>query len=270
MKWDAYDDIRTPAAWLDQAKELTETPRSRRRTWSPRAKGALLAACLCAAVVGTAFAAALIWGTPVTIILPDETNYLVQADITHLSPEEYSPAIQSALAALDPDDPNSGNNLYQDSWADCADFLGFDLLGHPWLDYGYDWSGSGHDMTPDNAVDHPFYANVTGADGHLQWAEVRASRRVDGVEFSLGASIYGEGYPSDIPTMAEGWDAPGQSYQMACGLEAQIVTSQKEPLTQVYFATEHVQYWLTATVGEEGGGLVREYLDQFYAIGDNT
>ena len=125
-------------------------------------------------------------------------------------------------------------------------------------------------MTPDNAVDHPFYANVTGADGHLQWAEVRASRRVDGVEFSLGASIYGEGYPSDIPTMAEGWDAPGQSYQMACGLEAQIVTSQKEPLTQVYFATEHVQYWLTATVGEEGGGLVREYLDQFYAIGDNT
>ena len=223
MKWDAFDDIRTPAAWLDQAKELTETPRRRRRTWSPRAKGALLAACLCAAVVGTAFAAALIWGTPVTIILPDETNYLVQADITHLSPEEYSPAIQSALAALDPDDPNSGNNLYQDSWADCADFLGFDLLGHPWLDYGYDWSGSGHDMTPDNAVDHPFYANVTGADGHLQWAEVRASRRVDGVEFSLGASIYGEGYPSDIPTMAEGWDAPGQSYQMACGLDAQIV-----------------------------------------------
>lgn len=39
MKWDAFDDIRTPAAWLDQAKELTETPRRRRRTWSPRAKG---------------------------------------------------------------------------------------------------------------------------------------------------------------------------------------------------------------------------------------
>ena len=88
MKWDAFDDICPPAAWLDQAKELIETPRRRRRTWSPRTKGALLAVCLCAAVVGTAFAAALIWGTPVTIILPDETNYLVQADITHLSPEE--------------------------------------------------------------------------------------------------------------------------------------------------------------------------------------
>ena len=32
MKWDVFDDIRTPAAWLDQAKELTETPRRRRRT----------------------------------------------------------------------------------------------------------------------------------------------------------------------------------------------------------------------------------------------
>ena len=270
MKWDAFEQISAPRAWRENARALAEQPLPQKQKRPVPARFAGIAACLCVAAVGTAAAAALIWGTPVLITLPDETHYLVQTDVTHLSPEEYTPALCDALAALDPDDPNSGNNLYQDSWASCGEFLGLDLLGHPWLDYDYDWSGSGHDMTPDAQVAHPFYANVAGADGLLQWAEVRASRRVDGVEFALGATVYGEDYSSDIPTMGEGLDAPGQTYQMACGLEAQIVTSQEEPLTMVYFATDHVQYLLTAPIGVEGGDLVREFLDPFYATGNHT
>ena len=98
MKWDAFEQISAPRAWRENARALAEQPLPQKQKRPVPARFAGIAACLCVAAVGTAAAAALIWGTPVLITLPDETHYLVQTDVTHLSPEEYTPALCDALA----------------------------------------------------------------------------------------------------------------------------------------------------------------------------
>lgn len=269
MRWEAFDEIRTPQGWLEQARTLKTKDCPNRSIRSRISKMALAVACLCFMVVGTAFAAEILWGVPVSIFRPDETDsgyYIIETDVKHLTPDEYSGQIRAALAALDPDDPNSGNNLYQDSWADCADFLGIPLLMHPWMDMEFDWSNSGHDLTPDENVPNPFRTDIMEEDGHLLFADAHAFRRIDGIEFSLSATVYGE-MDSSLPSTQQGesWD---QAYTMSCGLNARILTFEEDCLTLTYFATEHVQYQLISTCGPEGAELVREFLDGFYATGD--
>ena len=128
MKWDAFDDIRTPAAWLDQAKELTETPRRQRRTWSPRAKGALIAACLCVAVVGTVIASETL-GVQIfgAFSTPGRSGYSVLADLQTYEMEQFSQALQEDLELNQP-------QITHDTLRSAADYVGLPVLSNHLLE----------------------------------------------------------------------------------------------------------------------------------------
>lgn len=231
MKWDAFDDIRTPAAWLDQAKELTETPCRRRRTWSPRAKGSLIAACLCVAVVGTAFAVELIGQVTLTD-RKDSASYSVSADIAlwpmdALGGQMLEDAKKGRLVV----DSSDGTEFEDDyictfrTWEEVEEYWGVPLISN--------------DLFPaPRSVYvqlHKFPALDPDA---LQWADANCGFLIDNTAISWNASIYTEAFrnteanrntndDSEIHLFGKGANIHDEhiysQYEMKNGAVAQIV-----------------------------------------------
>lgn len=218
MKWDAFDDICTPAAWLDQAKELIETPRRRRRTWSPRTKGALLAVCLCAAVVGTAFAVELIGQVT---LAENKTGdaYSISADVVLWPMDELGGQL------LEDAKEDNFRQLFLNSWEEVEEYWGVPLISNDLL------------PAPRSVYVqlHKFPALDPDA---LQWAEATCGFIIDNASIIWQARIYTEAYrnteanrntnnDSDIHLFGKGANIHDEhiysQYEMKNGAVAQIV-----------------------------------------------
>lgn len=261
MKWEAFDDIKTPAGWTAAAKTVEQNT-GRRRPVRP-VRAALIAACVCLVLAGTAVAAGKLWGIPVTLFTPSEWENTVivdTAELRHLTASEYSEPIREAIASLGADSFHT-EDIPQPDWAACEEFLGVALLKHPWLNADVSQTG-GHTITREPQVTLPYAAGVWSENGSLQSAYAQAILRADGVELVLTASIYGEA-DTEQPILWDSREGSIETYDMACGLTASILTSDSEGLTIVYFATDTVQYRLAAACGTESAALIHEFLDGF-------
>ena len=266
MKWDAFDDIRTPAAWLDQARELTETPR-RRRTWSPRAKGALIAACLCVAVVGTTVATQSIWNTPIQLEIAGLDLESVTPEFpTPIQASEYSDYIQNKMEVQAPNAVPSEDPA--ENWAECNERFGGMLL-----DTSYPMEQYTTSVRTDENGDL-WYASVM--------SEIGTS---DDSVINLDAQVYGEsgaGIEWEFRMFPGDYNISTDTYVTANGFETTILVGSKEerpiedsedisPATATvyaFFTYDHVFYTIHAdqygqTDTTKLLTIVKEVLDSF-------
>lgn len=131
MKWNTFDEIKAPKHWLEQAKALEGTKVLQKRPWTRITKAALAAACVCAALVGTAFAANSLFGIELfgTINQPGYSTYYIQADVKLHKIEEFSGALQTDLK-------NGELNWAQDSLQSAVDYVGLPVLSNDLLAQG--------------------------------------------------------------------------------------------------------------------------------------
>lgn len=280
MKWDAFDDIRTPAAWLDQAKELIETPCRRRQTWSPRAKGALIAACLCVAVVGTVVAAER--GLLVQIVRGDDSlSQYLGYDVAgryevmtseRIPAESFSTAAREA-AAGEAASPSPGYAF--SSWEDAEAFLGLNLMDNPMLD-------SGDLKTTVMSMEQEF---VSGRCIVRLWSEpeteelyyvaVNGTFDTELADVEVLATITTENAPDGISMgyllafdETELAEAEPQAYVTASGTEAIILQDTNEQRTYVaYLTVDHVLFQLnidSVYIGDDAAlTKLKDILDHF-------
>ena len=280
MKWEAFDHIRAPQAWLDQAKALADAPARRRRTWSPRAKGALLAACLCVAVVGTVVAAES--GLLLRIVRGDDSlSQYLGYDVAgryevmtseRIPAESFSAAAREA-AAGEAASPSPGYAF--SSWEEAEAFLGLNLMDNPMLDSGdlkTTVVSTDQESVSGRCIVRLWSEPETGA---LCYAAVHGTFDTELAVVEVLAAITTENAPDSIAMgyllafdETELAEAEPQTYVTSSGTEAIILQDTNEPRTYVaYLAVNHVLFQLSIDsvhIGDDAAlTKLKDILDHF-------
>ena len=213
-----------------EAREEPDQPRARVR---PLRTG-LIAACLCLALVGTAFAATAVYRLTVQIGESEAWgNEYVTYDIygeSVLHPlEDFSPAFQEDFA--DWSHPSLLFLQKFDSWEEVTAYLGDNI---PLVWHGID-SLDKDEYPPEYRVQgyHEMYG-----DNKLQWVDVRDNGilLIDGPSYRLGfhteVRIYTPDYRGDSLIGEGWWKDSGEfqaldSYAMANGCTAEVIVGTK-------------------------------------------
>lgn len=265
-----------------------QTPRARKRR---PVRTALIAACVCAAVVGTALAASpdvratMAEGVTFVInaiisVLPGRIEAVVSSeepgkveigsDVNQISAEQYTAYIQDRL-----ENPTGTSDNAQD-WETCLARLGIASPEIAWLSDDYDWDRAGHFFYQDLQ----FSTHVTpGAGGSLFSADARANLTVDGLHVELHAEIFGESGEPDSPYhFFEGAEFYVEEYQSASGLpvsfltvsvQAGVVVAVYDPDSDSMVTINVAEHIADAGTAPDGFSVAEdEMIYAFFALGD--
>lgn len=227
-------DKETKAAMLET---IMETKRPRRAIRPMRT--ALIAACVCVMLVGTALAAQVIWGVRLEDKQQGNPGYNVSADLTLWPVEQFSEELRR-----DADDFHDDYGRYVkelDSWEQVEDYLNVPLIGN-------------------SVLTAPNYHAVwlyQWENGSLYKCEAIAGYILDNTYVDWTASLYTKEYSesgSDVPLFTLGGNAQDEisysQYQMKNGAQAQIVkitpgeVGATVPQSYAYFVRDGIFYTL--------------------------
>ena len=225
-------DERAKAAIL----ECLEARGARRRARPTRT--ALIAACACLALVGTALAAQIIWSVRLEDKQDGNPGYSVFSDLTLWPVERLSEKLRQDAGAF------SGSGIYQlqlDSWEEVESYFNVPLTGNEML----------------TAPVSPIVQLHKWENGSLYGCDANAGYVIDNARITWAASLYTEEYSgtdSGVPLFTLGGNAEDtvaySQYQMKNGALAQIAqvtpgeTGATVPMYYAYFAQDGVFYTL--------------------------
>lgn len=218
----------------------------------------LIAACLCAALIGTAFA---------TGAAQNLLDWLYQADDPVTYSGDISPALQeladelltqAAAPDLEPGETyvDNGGQAWilkeLDSWAQARDYL--PLMDNEWLDGG------------EFQAAECYAGAYSAASGALYQAQIAASGTLDGYPFQIDVNLFME---RDGTTISLGVLTTGDvehttvtSYQMACGATADFIVSPDS--VSARFSAGQLNYNLSLGSGDAAAqALLKQILDSF-------
>ena len=283
--------------YLDPALvEAADAP-AKRRLARPARVG-LIAACLCVAMTGTVWALDTFFGVRLgeTESSFDYSAYDVQAEVERFDLSQFSEELREDLAA-------GGLQWAHQSWQSAADYVGVPLLYSPLLDKAEAGVGMNAPYVVDErlTVDQEPLPEEEG--DRPEQIRLAFSRVVDNVEVAVYVHLYTqyadpEALAAGVPGMA--WNGPNnvyrespdgswvkvgessvemeftsQSYEMACGETATIVTAREtngQESYQGYFVHDGILYEVNpialaseSNVSPDFRQLIERLLDSFAA-----
>lgn len=223
----------TKAAMLETIMETRQPRRSIRPVQT-----ALIAACVCVMLVGTALAAQVIWGVRLEDKQQGNPGYFVSADLPLWPVEQLSEELRK-----DADDFNDFGiyELELDSWERVEDYFNVPLIGNEML----------------TAPVSPVVCLHKWENGSLYECDANAGYIIDNAQVNWKASLYTEEYSEsggDVPLFTLGGNAEDEvsysQYQMKNGAQAQIAKvtpgeiGATVPMYYTYFVRDGVFYTL--------------------------
>ncbi len=182
-------------SFLDPAlvEEADEAPR---RRLPRRARTLLIAACLCAALVGTVFAAEALWGVYVRETTDNRIQYLLEG-MTTFQEEEIGADVRNALAAR-PDGDYYAKLVYL-NWQEAAEHLGLPLAENSLL------SAAQAEYPLRTWCQVTSYENVKT--GRLSFVVVDTEYLVEGANVKVKALLFVESVEGKtVKELWEGWN----------------------------------------------------------------
>lgn len=261
-------------ALIEAADRNTSTAKHSRRGWS---RPAIIAACLCMLLAGTALAAEILGWIEVKLPGSDEgvdgMSYQIEAEYGLLPVDILSEEVrQSAAAVPVPEEGKWYGEAWRfDSWPEAEAFLGLELANNSLLEQMEKGSTSFGDLEQEQIAEGPCLAIAEIDNGIPRWIHVEA-RYLEGqyqITETAGLQFYGpenrrvERSPAKMEiTALTGRVIQMEDYAASSGLEASLIT--RSDLCEAYFIKSGVLFTLSVSdSGPDAQQLLKDILDAY-------
>lgn len=268
------------------AEAAAAWPQRKRRPWK---RLAVIAACVCLLLAGTALAGEKLFGVSVLNMITgrQESSYQVLADVKLFSPEEFSsPALEAALEEAQQqygtyelwDSRLPGwSRAWLDTWEECGEFFGRDIVNP--LEGAEGLEPLSSSATPLSAHPHCEVQVNANESGSLNYAAVDTCYESETCKISLTVHFFME-EGTVRPEMSVNYDGAAEfgtdQRTLSDGQEALVVRARQEDAKyselDTYFVRDGALYnlrvWRWAPAEEEAERIlpVEETLDALLAL----